>query len=138
MSSLPLYVSILELSPGGSIFPLFPNQDNFGDNLVPADGKLHLVDYRPFVFKVTAEPGRFFLKLIASRERVSFGSLVYQAANRSQRQTGIQEIRGTLSPLAHLLHGIVSAERRAVPIGITPTTWGVTTSYYDVAADAVR
>lgn len=130
----PLWVTILELGPDGSIQVLFPDSRQAGDGLIaPTKPDKPQPLPRSFLFRATAPRGTWTLKIFATLDPSDFGSLA-QEALRANRSTGAN-LLGTLrgpdksNPLARLLvetisGGLVRGERVPTSLG----TWAAQTA----------
>jgi hypothetical protein len=111
----PLYVTLLDLMPDGSVSQLFPHSDYApGLTEVPAGGSYEI----PLCFTAEDMPGQEILKLFATVDPVDFSAVVQ---SRGSRGAGGGD---TLSPLEELWAASFSGTRAgivAAPRGVAVT-----------------
>ena len=127
-SKNPLYVTILELGSDGSVDVLFPTNKNSTDNLIAADGKPHIPDYRPYVYKIRGPVGqRSLLKLIATRDPIDLSGAIQGSLQRGTDRSGDRT-----SPLARLLLDLVTGERGATS-NPSSQVWGTADAWIEIS-----
>ena len=118
------YVTVLDLSPDGSINPIFPHPQAPHDNKVVADNQWHRLPM-PFVFSMGQPYGHEIFKAIATREPADFTSLL-------QGQT-VQQSRGApKNPLGGLLLSSSTGQRGANFADIAPSDWSTSAATFEV------
>jgi hypothetical protein len=139
-SRLPAYVTVLDLSPDGSISPIFPHPDAPGvqENRIPADNAWHRIwgpQERPFVFRLGAPYGNEIFKVIATREQADFSPLLYE---KIVTQRGGDNLLASLDPasqpLGQLLLSATTGQstRGASFSGVPPTYWNTSEAMFTV------
>ena len=127
-SKNPLYVTILELGSDGSVDVLFPTNRNSTDNLIAADGKPHILDYRPYVYIIKGPVGqRSLLKLIATRDPIDLSGAIQGSIQRGTDRSGDRT-----SPLARLLLDLMNGERGATS-NPSSQVWGTTDAWIEIS-----
>ena len=107
-SATDAFVSVLDLSPDGSISQLYPRSRQAQDNKIAADGKWTRLPL-PYVFQIGKPYGNEIFKAIATREPADFSALL-QDKQTSQRG-------GSSNPLSKLLLSSNTSKRGADPLG---------------------
>ena len=120
------YVTVLDLSPDGSINPMFPHPQAPHDNKIVADKQWHRLPM-PFVFTMGPPYGHEIFKAIATREPADFSSLL-------QGQT-VEGSRGApKNPLGALLLSSSTGRRGANFADISPGDWSTAAATFEVQA----
>ncbi len=123
-SAQDAYVTVLDLSPDGSINPIFPHPQAPHDNKIVADNQWHRLPM-PFVFSMGQPYGNEIFKAIATREPADFSSLL-------QGQT-VQQSRGApKNPLGGLLLSSSTGRRGANFAEIAPSDWSTSAATFEV------
>lgn len=129
-SRVPAYVTVLDLSPDGSISPIFPHPEAPGiqENRIPADNTWHRIwgpQERPFVFRLGAPFGNEIFKVIATREPADFSPLLYQKAVVERGDNLLLSLDPNALPLGRLLLSAAKGQstRGASFSGVPPTFW---------------
>lgn len=137
-SPSPLWVTVLELGPDGSIQPLFPAPNRPGEGQIAAGTTTRIVPM-PYVFETTAPPGTYTLKIIATTERVDFSLLAQEAAQLTpqtvNQRSGSLAQRAARHPLGALLleslsGNLVRSRQAPVEMG----TWSVDEALLEVVS----
>jgi len=132
--SYPIWVSVLELGPDGSISILYPNEHTPGDNRV-ASGRMIPPQA---LYQATLPYGTWTLKAIATLEPADFRSLVQDAATLSTQSAPTRGPslmqRASSHPLGQLLleatsSGLVRSHSIRVPFG----TWAIADALLEVS-----
>ncbi len=131
LSTTPLYVTIIELGSDGSIDVLFPQHGSSVGNLIAADGKPHMPDYRPYVYRLYGPFGqRSLLKLFATREPIDLSGVVQSALQRRTR-SGMDQ-RAPTGPLACLLQDLIAGERSTASSAVHQV-WGTSEAWIEIS-----
>jgi hypothetical protein len=124
LSMAPVWVTVLELWPDGTIKPLFPKPERPGDALIAAGAQPRLISF-PYVFQASPR-GLFTLKIIATSERIELSPLAQQADALTPQETSVRSPKPGARTAAHPLGALlvealsgrtVRGELRAVPYG---------------------
>ena len=132
----PVYVTVLELGPNGSIDVLFPRADRPGDARIAADARPRVLSL-PYVFETEAPLGGWTIKAIATIEPTDFSSLVQEASTLrttevASRGDALRQRAGQ-HPLGDLLLEALSGDllrSRRLPVALG--TWATDTALLDV------
>jgi hypothetical protein len=111
----PVFVTVIDLQPGGLIAPMFPNprfNSTVIENLIDVGDTWHQVAY-PYIFKVTKPFGPELLKAIATLEPADFSSI---STTRDMHE------RGVVHPLARMLMESNQGSR-GVGLDVEITDW---------------
>jgi hypothetical protein len=114
------YVTVFDLQPDGSIFPVFPNpeQPQVVPNIVHAGAGLRV----PWIFGVKEPFGNDIYQAIATLEPVDFTPLIYSSEQletrgaqlkQTEAKQTLKKATGYLGPLARLLLGASTGTRGA-------------------------
>lgn len=109
-SPVPVWVTVLELGPDGSIRPLYPRPDLPGDGQIAPGEAPRLLSY-PYYFETTAPLGTYTLKLVVTEAPADF-SLLAQEASARPAQDAAQ--RGTPLPARSAAHPLGALLREAL------------------------
>lgn len=129
----PIWVSVLELGPDGSISVLYPNEHTPGDNRFASGAMIP----PQALFQASLPYGKWTLKAIATLEPADFRSLVQNAATLSTQTAPTRGPdlmqRASSHPLGQLLleaasGGLVRSRVVGVPIG----TWAIADALLEV------
>lgn len=128
-TSSPLWVTVLELGPDGSIQPLFPNPTRPGEGQIAPNTAQRILPL-PYVFETTPPLGNYTLKVITTTERADFSALAQEAAQLTPESAQVRgsslERRSEEHPLGALLVEAISGNlvrSRQAPIDFG--TWSV-------------
>lgn len=137
-SSGNAYVTVLDLSPDGSINPIFPLPEAPGvqENRIPADNKWHRIQgpaEQPFVFRMGQPYGTEVFKVIATREPADFSPLLYAPAVRERGGANLlDELSPSTNQLGKLLLSASTGTRGAGFAGVSPSNWATAEVPFDV------
>lgn len=135
-SQSPVWITVIELGPTGSIDVLFPDPKRPGDGLIKPTEKPYPIPL-PYVFETTDPLGGWTLKVIATLEQTDFVPLAQQAGTLSpqsveQRSPALPANTG-VHPLSELLLEALSGSlvRSRVPRA-TLGTWAIDSALLEV------
>ncbi len=119
----PLFVTVLDLMPNGSIGPIYPHPKAMGREApVPADGSWHRIGL-PFVFELGEPTGTEMYKVIATSEPSDFSGLVTSDLNGDAVDRTIRSYRGVSNPIGLLLRSVKTGRWQVGSRGIPPADW---------------
>ena len=129
-SRVPLYVSLLSMSPDGEIAVLYPHVSSAADeNKIAPGARVALPDAQNYsVWMLTGPPGRNVMKIVATEEPIDLRGL-----NMAVRRKGsVSGVRGHNTPLGQMLAKTVSGTRAAGSAFKRESMWGTRTVLFDV------